>query len=139
MEEDIFLIIIIVVCFIGFLRLLQLFYIIFTGYKSKLEYVDDSYTNREYEAERIGETYVSGGYVTVTYLKVKYKTKTGLYLYKTIRENEFSNNLEPKNIIVYPHNDKKFIFVNKISTWLYPIICTLGMIFFLIIFLTSVQ
>lgn len=125
MELDIFLILIIFCCIIGVIRFIQLIYVYKNGFSSQLEYVNYSYSSMEPDGPSANNAYM-GGESTNHYVKAKYRTQKGLYIYKTVPQSTFKiNSLEPVDIIVFPNNDKKFIQKNKIFLWILPIICTL--------------
>lgn len=138
MEIDIFLILIIIICAIGFIRFIQLIYVSKNGFKSQLEYASYSHSSIEPDGPSTSNAYM-GGESTNHYVKAKYRTKNGLYLHKKVPQSVFGiNSIEPVNIIVFPKNEKKYIFKNKFSQWLLPIICTIILFIIIISFVLSI-
>ena len=134
MKLDIFLILIIIFCAIGFIRFIQLIYVSKNGFKSKLEYESYSHSSIEPDGPSTSNAYM-GSESTVHYVKAKYRTKNGLYRHKKVPQSAFgTNSLEPVNIIIFPKNEKKYIFKNKFSQWIFPIICTIILFIIIIAF-----
>lgn len=125
MKMDIVLVILIIILGIGFIRFIQLLYVSRKGFLTQLEYVKYSHSNIEPDGPSASNAYIGGEY-TNHYVKAKYRIKNGMYLYKTVPQSVFGiNNLDPVEIILFPKNEKKYIYKNRFSQWIVPILSTI--------------
>lgn len=137
MEFDIFLILIVIGCVIGFIRFIQLIYVSKKGFTTQLEYASYSHSSIEPDGPSASNAYMNGE-STNHYVKAKYRTKNGLYLYKNVPQSIFGiNSLDPIDIVVFPKNEKRYILKKRISQWILPIICTIVLLLIIVFFILN--